>query len=295
MIHKTESILREIHAVEAALSAHAQQQKKESTSPQTHQPSSLQSRISVEQEIARMREIRQRSYSELIAQKIIHPDMIDKRVYNSFRHLRTTLFQKAGMHNFILMVSAVSSNGGASFVARNLAVAIAFDRAKTALLVDCNLTRRTVDNLICTDGDLVGLTDYLCGIEPKIEEIIYPTGIPRLRAVPSGSKQKSVTEYFTSSKLRILLQDIRQRYPERCIVLDAPPMDEPDARILSDLCDHVLLVVPYGRATKMQLMSAISHIEPEKLIGTVINNVPVVRTKVDPNVANFAHHAEKQN
>lgn len=278
MISKAESsILREIHAVKAPLTPRAQEQKVESISPRVHPLPGLRSAIGAEQEIVQMREPRQHSHSELIAQNIIYPEMADKRVCNSFRHLRTTLFHKAGTPNFILMVAAVCSNGGASFVARNLAAAIAFDETKTALLIDCNLTRPTVYNLICTDRDLLGLTDYLCGIDPGIEKIIYPSGIPRLRVIPVGSKQELVKEYFTAPRLRTLLQEVRQRYPDRCIILDAPPMDETDARILGCLCDHVLLVVPYGQATKTQLMSAVSDVQPQQLIGTVINNVPVVR------------------
>ncbi len=278
-MNKTENVLREVSARGALPAPDGERQEVPSISPHVRRPSDLLSKLGAKQEIARMREPQQRSHNELVAQKIIYPEMVDKRVCSSFRHLRTTLFQKAGTHNFTLLVSAVSAQGGASFVARNLAAAVAFDETKTALLIDCSLTRPTLDNLILirNNQDLLGLTDYLRGVEPSIEGIIYPTGIPRLRAIPAGLKREAATECFSSPQLHTLLQEVRQRYPERCVILDAPSMEEPDARILADLCDYVLLVIPYGRATKEQVMSAALAVDPEQLIGTVFNDVPMIR------------------
>ena len=55
--------------------------------------------------------------------------------------------------------------------------------------------------------------------------------------------------------------------------MSAPPIGSTaDARILSDLCDYVVVIVPYGMATKEQIRTAIDSIAPDKLIGLIFNN-----------------------
>src|SRR5690625_7925960 len=78
------------------------------------------------------------------------------------------------------MVSSVSVDGGASFTAINLAAAFAMDERRTALYIDCNLHDPYATKLLPAEPEY-GLTDYLENPELNIEDIIYASGIPRLR------------------------------------------------------------------------------------------------------------------
>lgn len=236
--------------------------------------------LSAAEEIAHMREERPRGPAELAQFRIIDKDMADFRVADAFRQLRTSLLQKSNEKNFVLVVTSAGSGGGASFVALNLAAAIAFDESKTAMVVNCNLRSPALDDLVQTEGEVLGLTDYLTGKEKNVERIIHPIGIPRLRLIPAGKQSRSAMEYFTAPQLGHLIRSLRQRYRERYIIIDAPPvMESADARILSELSDHTLLVVPYGKATPAQVTDAALAIGEEKLIGCVLNNeqrVPLI-------------------
>lgn len=236
--------------------------------------------VSAAEEIARMREEHKRDPAELAMRRVIDKDMLDVRVGDAFRHLRTVLLQKSADKNFILMVSSVSPGGGSSFVALNLAAAIAFDEGKTAMVLNCNLQNPSLDALAGAPAGALGLTDYLTGAETAVEKIIHPVGIPRLRLVPAGTQGRSAMEYFTAPQLSLLLRSLRQRYRERYIIVDAPPITEAaDARILAELCDYTLLVVPYGRVTAAQIAAAAETIDPERLVGCVMNNeqrVPLI-------------------
>ena len=73
--------------------------------------------------------------------------------------------------------------------------------------------------------------------------------------------------------MKRLLDNIHQRYRERYIILDAPPMTESaDTQIIADLCDYVLLVVPYGKVTDAQVDACAKAIGEKKLLGVVFNN-----------------------
>lgn len=229
--------------------------------------------LTAAEQIAHMREERPRGPAELAQLRIIDKEMSEPRVADAFRQLRTSLLQRSNQKNFILVVTSAAQDSGASFVALNLAAAIAFDESKTALVVSGNLSNPSLDHLVQTEGSVAGLTDYLAGVEESVERIIHPVGIPRLRLIPTGSQNPLAMEYLSTPRLVPLLQGLRQRYHERYIIIDAPPVsDSADARILSDLADQTLLVVPYAGVTPSQVANAALAIGEEKLAGCVLNN-----------------------
>ena len=202
--------------------------------------------------------------------------MSENSTVQAFREIRTKVLQKTQGKNCIIMVTSVSNKAGSTFVATNLGVAFAFDAGKTALLVDCNLRNPGFQQFFPGSSPL-GITDYLEKGEIDVADIIHPVGIERLRVIPAGDKREIPSEYFTSARMRQLLDGIRQRYAERFIILDAPPMSETaDTQIIAELCDYVLLVVPYGRVTSGQVDACTKSLDSKKLLGIVFNNEPHV-------------------
>lgn len=231
------------------------------------------------QEIARMAEPIKRKESELEERKIIAPDMNDARVANAFRQLRTRLLEKSGGKSSTVLITSVGAHHGTSFISLNLAVAFSFDESKTALLIDCNLASPAFDDL-AYPARFPGLSDYFETAGLRVEELIHPTGIQRLRLIPAGEPGETATEHFTSTKMRQLLDSIKQRYLDRFIFIDAPPvLDAADTRILAEQCDYVLLVVPYGKVVESHVQAAVKAIGPEKLAGVIFNNEPNVATQ----------------
>lgn len=222
-------------------------------------------------QIARMQEPRKLTKEDLDERRIIYPESANRDLVNRFRNLRTKLLEISGGNNFTIVVSGASESAGSSFVALNLAAAFAFDHAKTALVIDCNLREPTLHSAL----DIMpenGLTDFLDDPDFDIGRILYPTGIPRLRLIPAGSRRETPAEFFTSFRMKQFLQAVRRRYPDRFIVLDTAPIsDSPDARILTELCDYGLLVVPHGKITSSALEQAASAFSSEKFVGAVIN------------------------
>jgi Mrp family chromosome partitioning ATPase len=169
----------------------------------------------------------------------------------------------------------VVGGGGSSFVTTNLGAAFSFDAGKTALLMDCNLRNPSLHRLF-GEGNFPGLTDYMDNSGMDVAEIIHPVGIERLRVIPAGGWREIATEYFSSFKLKQTLVSIKERYHERYIIIDAPPMTESaDSQILAELCDYVLLVVPYGRVTDSQVNACAKAFSDKQLLGVVFNNEPV--------------------
>jgi len=120
---------------------------------------------------------------------IIHPQHTEEPAVQVFRELRTKIIQQSEGRNAVILVAAVSEGNGGTFIARNLAAAFAFDSAKTALLVDCNLRNPSVQRLLF-NASLPGLADYFENPELDVSKIIHPVGIARLRAISTGELRR---------------------------------------------------------------------------------------------------------
>jgi protein-tyrosine kinase len=227
-----------------------------------------------EHQIARMSEVHNFSSAELDNLKILHQDSSNKQFLKVFRELRTQIYAKANNKNFTCLVTSVCPSGGSSYVASNLAAAIALDTAKTAVLVDGNIYDPSMDSLLSVEANL-GLTDYLSVQEMGVEFILYASGIKRVRVIPAGKNTSGATEKLSSNKMKLFLKEIKRRYLDRYIIVDSPSVGDfsADTRIIAELCDFVVLVVPYGKVTDSEIRASIEILGQHRIAGVVFNNV----------------------
>ncbi len=227
-----------------------------------------------EEQIEKMSEIHSFSDSELDHLKVLRQGMKDQSILKMFRELRTRLYSHSQGKNFVCMVTSVVGQGGASYVSRNLATSIALDKTKTSVLVDCNFYAPSAEELLGAEANL-GLTDYLSVRDMGVEFVVYASGIPRVRVIPTGSNVEAATERVSSSKMHMFVQELKTRYSDRYVVMDGPSVGEnsADVRLISSLCDFVVLVVPFGKATDAQVKSAIDTIGKDKVAGVVFNYI----------------------
>jgi protein-tyrosine kinase len=209
---------------------------------------------------------------ELYEKKIIFTGMRQREVLNAFREVRIRLLQRHHSDNMVVLVSSVAADVSSSYFSFNLAATFALDQHKTALYVDCNPYNSEVDKYV-TSEIKSGLSNYLTDYTVALKDIIYPAGIERLRVIPSGGLGDSAAEFFNSKRMEVLVAEIKSRYPDRFIVLDAPSIQKStEARILSRYCDHALLVVPFGKVVTDEVLSAVDAVGKEKFAGVVFNN-----------------------
>jgi Mrp family chromosome partitioning ATPase len=231
----------------------------------SNQPSSTSSLVA--RRPATLRPPESREVSAQQSKGLATPDQLD-----AFRELRTRLLSMAeavGLTHFTTLVVPVSSGAGASYVARNLAVAFTLQDQRVAILVDCNARHPTQGAALGVSG-ADGLFDYLEEPRAPIENLIRPTAIAGLHLVPAGSPSDLPREYFSSQPMRMVMSALRQApcFP----FLDGPPtVGSPDARILSDLADFVILVAGYGLDTPQTIAQAAALFEPSKFAGVVFN------------------------
>jgi Mrp family chromosome partitioning ATPase len=192
---------------------------------------------------------------------------------DAFRELRTRLLSMAagvGLTHFTTLVVPVTPSSGASFVARNLAAAFTLQDRRVAILVDCNLRHPTQHLALGIRSDDGGLFEYLEQPHASMDRLIRPTDIAGLHLIPAGRRSSIPREYFSSQPMRVVMAALHQA---PCYVfLDGPPTKgSPDARILSELADFVILVAGYGLATTEAIAEAAALFDPTKFAGVVFN------------------------
>jgi Mrp family chromosome partitioning ATPase len=203
-------------------------------------------------------------------------EMATTQQLDAFRELRTrllTMAEASNLTSFTTLVVPVSGGCGASFVTRNLAAAFTLQEGRVAVLVDCNLRHPSQHLALGSRAEDGGLVDFLERPHQSLEKLARPTGIPRLHLIPAGRVPPVPREYFSSDLMRLVIEALRR---ESCFVfLDGPPAKgSPDARILSDLADFVILITSYGKDTSEDIAQAAALFDPNKFAGVVFNERP---------------------
>lgn len=232
-------------------------------------------RVDAARSLALLDEPKALTTRELEDRRVIHRNDSVREQADAFRELRTRLLAAGGERNFVTLVAPVSHGCGGSFVARNLAAAFAFDDTKTSLLIDCDVLHPSQHSALRVDTASGGLMDYLEDSSLDVAKVLYRTGVPRLRLIPSGRQRETTGESFSSFRMRAMIDSVRSRYSDRYIILDSPSvLGSPDARILSELADMVVLVAGYGLVTPEKIEAALASFPPEKVAGVVFNHLP---------------------
>ncbi len=197
-----------------------------------------------------------------------------KLINNAFGPLSSTL-----NHANLIMVSSSRPSEGKTFTAVNLALSIALEQDKTVLLVDADVLRPNVSRTL--DIQLpVGLTDYLSDDRFTAGDIIFSTNVERLKVIAAGRPHHLSTELLASDKMAKLAQEFATRYPDRIVIVDAPPLlGVNETSILAAMCGQALIVCEEKRTNLNELEKAISMLPKDIAAGFVINKAHYSRDK----------------
>ena len=194
---------------------------------------------------------------------------------NIFDSLRTQVLLKMEENNWrTLAVVSPTPASGKTFVAINLAISIAHQPQKTAILVDLDLRRPKVATYLGLHAEK-SMNDYLQG-NAQLKDVIISPSIPRLVVIPTMRPVAKSAEILSSNKVVNLIQDLRDRYDSRIVIFDAPPvLNSDDAMVLIPQVDCFLLVIANGMSSKSEIEETMYHLPQEKLLGVVLNKADV--------------------
>ncbi len=120
-----------------------------------------------------------------------------------------------------------------------------------------------------------GLANYLRG-EGDAVEYVQQTAIPKLHLLSSGDMPMSDIGVLAGDKIRLMLEDLKQRYD--IVLVDSPPvLGISDGSIIAREVDYVILVIQhrrYPREISLRAKRAIEEVHGN-CVGMVLNCVSV--------------------
>lgn len=189
----------------------------------------------------------------------------------AFDVLRTQVLQKMDENGWrTLAITSPSVESGKTVVAINLAMSIAQQTNRTALLVDFDLRRPSVARYLGLNRSL-SLNDFLDG-RANIGDALVNPGIERFVVLPTNQPVTGASEVLSSSKVGHLIGDLRERYSDRIVIFDLPPvLAADDVMSVLPRIDCVLMVVGSGVSTENEVEEAMSRLSKANLLGVVLN------------------------
>ena len=206
---------------------------------------------------------------------MVTPDVPRSAVAEEFRVIKRPLLRNAVAtgaaaikNGSLIMVSSAMPGEGKSFTAINLAISMAMELDYTVLLVDADVSRPSVLNRLGLPPER-GLMDVLAGDVSELGDVLLRTNIEKLSILPAGMPHPRATEMLASESMNRLLEQIANRYHDRIIVFDSPPLlVTTEARVLATHMGQIVMVVEAERTTHSTVKQALATIEscPVKLM-----------------------------
>ena len=166
-----------------------------------------------------------------------------------------------------LLITSSIPQEGKSMVAANLAITMAGAKQRV-LILEGDVRRPGLSDAFGLQGE-TGLCEWLYGEKDLISSIYHLEG-PGLWIMPAGRSPQNPLELLQSAKLTALLGQVAEWFDT--IIIDSPPMlPLADTSIWMRLADGILLVTRQGATEKRQLQRTIEAVDPQKLIGALLN------------------------
>ena len=201
-----------------------------------------------------------------------------KSIKDEFRQIKRKLLNNAfGAasktldNSNLVMVSSSKPNEGKTFVSINLALSIALEQDKTVLLIDADVLRPSIYRELGL-GNVPGLIEYLLGQKETIGDIIYNTNIDKLKIIPAGEPHHLSNELLASDKMESLAKELAERYPDRIVIFDCPPLiGVTETLVLANLMGQAIVVVEESKTQLSDIQKATENLSDDLALGIVLN------------------------
>jgi capsular exopolysaccharide synthesis family protein len=193
-------------------------------------------------------------------------------VNEAFRVLRTNLefmTNQEAASNVILLTS-FNPGSGKSFLSLNIAVSLAI-KGKKVLVIDGDLRHGSTSAYV--DSPSVGLSDYLNGRVPSVDDILVTyQQYEHLQILPVGTIPPNPTELLYEPRLKQAIDDLKTRYDY--VLIDCPPVEMlADTQIIEQYADRTIFVIRAGLLERSMLpeLETIYNEKKYKNMSVILN------------------------
>jgi protein-tyrosine kinase len=208
----------------------------------------------------------------LESMRIVAHDVTDRRS-KPYDILRTQVVRMMEQQKWqMIAVTSPTPKCGKTLTAINLALSIARQPEKSAVLVDLDLHRpRLAKSLgLACDNGLLGILEGQVTLSDAIVEARI--GKQKLMVLPSERSTSHSSEWMASRQLSSLLQALRKDFSSHVIIVDLPPiLPSDDAISILPQLDCALFVAAVGTSTLSDIEQCNKHLQSVEVVRVVLN------------------------
>jgi capsular exopolysaccharide synthesis family protein len=209
--------------------------------------------------------------------EIIAKDLPKSVFAEAVRSVRTSvMFSMIDKPKKLIMITSAVQGEGKTFIASNLAYAIA-QTGKETLLVDTDLRKPRLNEVFNVTRK-PGFSNHLIG-ECNLKSIVKATSVPNLSIITCGIIPPNPSELLDSTAMEKFCEEVRANFD--IVIFDTPPaMSVTDAVVLSRNVDGVIITIKSGSTVKNTIKRCISQIKSSKceILGAVINSADIAKS-----------------
>jgi protein-tyrosine kinase len=200
------------------------------------------------------------------------------RLLEDFRVIKRPLLQRAFADRAtgekpgnLIMVTSSLPGEGKTYCAINLAMSIAMELDHTVLLVDADVARPSVLRSLGLPAHR-GLMDILLDDKIDMADVMLRTNVDTLSILPAGTSTPRATELLASSSMSTLVHEIANRYPDRIVIFDSPPLLlTSESRVLASHMGQIVMVVEAQTTTQHAVKEALHQLEGYPNVNLIYN------------------------
>ncbi len=194
---------------------------------------------------------------------------MDSPAAEAFRLLDLRLRDIRGRRSLkkVLITSTIPEEGK-STIAANLACTLARTQQQNVLLIEGDLRRPSLSQMFRI-GTNPGFCEFLRGERSLMTSVHHLDG-PNFWIMTGGTAPENFFDVMQSERMVAMLDQLATWFD--WIIIDSPPiLPCADTSFWMNLADGVLLVARQGTTEKHQLKMGLKEIDPQKVVGAVLN------------------------
>ena len=189
----------------------------------------------------------------------------------AYRLLRSKVQHRLKRNNwFSLAIASPNPDDGKTVTTLNLAISIAREKQRPVYILDLDMRNPCIYGFLGIQ-EVRPLPDYFLGLA-KPEDVLVQTSFPNLIVAGAQSATENASELLAGPRFEELLEHIRLRSPDACVLVDLPPVNSTDeALVVAPRVDATLIVVTEGKTERISLAQTLSTLNEFTIAGVVIN------------------------
>jgi protein-tyrosine kinase len=181
--------------------------------------------------------------------------------------------RRANGNSHLIMVTSARPSEGKTFMAINLALSMALEKDITVLLIDADVAQPTIPGVLGFESDR-GLLDLLIDPTLDMSDVMIRTNLDNLSILPAGRDTPNANELLASAKMEALVKDIAERYPDRVIIFDTPPvLVRTETSVLASHVGQVAFVIEAEQTNETAVKESLELLNGCSNIGLILNKL----------------------